>query len=155
MIGPTKSHPEGVRRFRYMTISVHTLSVHVFSVQPVSVHWMSISVQSLSVHTKYRYSPLRYIKCQFRYKHLQYKTTSKCCSGRRCCLAISAAQMIEVCRTALFRANELDSTSSRDELRHSKQGLNRPREPTASCSHAASSCDPVITAHLCVGLSHV
>ena len=28
----------GVRRFRYMTISVHTLSVHVFSVQPVSVH---------------------------------------------------------------------------------------------------------------------
>ena len=65
----------GVRRFRYMTISVHTLSVHVFSVQPVSVHWMSISVQSLSVHTKYRYSPLRYIKCQFRYKHRRYKTT--------------------------------------------------------------------------------
>ena len=66
---------DGVRRFRYMTISVHTLSVHVFSVQPVSVHWMSISVQSLSVHTKYRYSPLRYIKCQFRYKHLRHKTT--------------------------------------------------------------------------------
>jgi len=36
---------------------------------------MSISVQSFSVHTKYRYSPLRYIKCQFRYKHLRYKTT--------------------------------------------------------------------------------
>jgi len=33
-----------------------------------------------------------------------------CCSGRRCCLAIYAAQIIEVCRTALFRANELDST---------------------------------------------
>ena len=65
----------GVRRFRYMTISVHTLSVHVFSVQSVSVHWMSISVQSLSVHTKYRYSPLRYIKCQFRYKHFRYKST--------------------------------------------------------------------------------
>jgi len=143
----------GVRRFRYMTISVHTLSVRVFSVQPVSVHWMSVSVQSLSVHTKYRYSPLRYIKCQFRYKHLRYKTTSKCCPGRRCCLAISAAQIIEVCRTALFRANELDSTSSRDELHRSKQGLKR-REPTAS-SHAASSCDPVITAHHCVGLSHV
>ena len=77
-------------------------------------------------------------------------------SGRRCCLAISAAQMIEVCRTALFRAKELDSTLSRDELRRSKHGLKRPREPTASTSsHDASSCDPVITAHLCVGLSHV
>ena len=46
-----------------------------------------------------------------------------CGSSQRCCLAISAAQMIEVCRTTLFRAKELNSTSSGDELRHSKQGL--------------------------------
>jgi len=37
-------------------------------------------------------------------------------SGRRCCLAISVAQMIEVCRTALFRAKELDSTRRRVEM---------------------------------------
>jgi len=42
--------------------------------------------------------------------------TSKPCSGRCCCLAISAAQMTEVCLTALFRAKELNLTRCRLEM---------------------------------------
>ena len=72
-----------------------------------------------------------------------------CGLGQRCFLAISAAQMIEVCRTALFRAKELNSTSSRDELCHSKQGLKHRDWLRVTNGR------PVITAHLCVGLSHL
>ena len=65
----------GVRRFRYMTVSVHTLLVHVFfgtasfgtlnvNIVTVTFGTYKIWVQSTSVH-----------KCQFRYKHLRYKST--------------------------------------------------------------------------------
>ena len=64
----------GVRRFRYMTVSVHTLSVRFFgtasfgtlnvNIGTVTFSTYKISVQSTSVH-----------KCQFRYKHLRYKST--------------------------------------------------------------------------------
>jgi len=67
----------GVRRFRHMTVSVHTLLVHVLSIQPVSVHWMSISVQSLSVHTKYRYNQLRYINVNLGTSIFNWKTWVK------------------------------------------------------------------------------
>jgi len=65
----------GIRRFRYMTVSVHTLSVHVFfgtavfgtlnvNIGTVTFGTYKISVQSTSAH-----------KCQFRYNHLRYKGT--------------------------------------------------------------------------------
>ena len=53
--------------------------------------------------------------------------------------------MTEVCQTALFRAKELDLTSSRDELHHSKQGLECRELLTVTSGR------PVFTAHLCVG----
>jgi len=62
--------------------------------------------------------------------------------------------MIEVCRTASLEQKNLTRLDVEwRRVLSSKQGLKR-REPMAS-SHAALSCDPVITAHLCVGLSHV
>ena len=73
--------------------------------------------------------------------------TSKPCSGRHCWLAISATQMTKFAEQPCldFRAKELNSTLSREELCRSKQGL-KCREwlrVTPGC--------PKITAHLCVG----
>jgi len=60
---------------------------------------------------------------------------------QRCCLAISAAQKIP---EQPFRAKELNSTLSRDELRHSKQGLKCHEWLRVTTGH------PVITAVSCI-----
>jgi len=72
--------------------------------------------------------------------------TSKPCSGRRCCLAISAAQKLPNCHLGQKNSTR---PSSRDELHCSNKGLNcRER----LMSHDWSSCDHC--SHLWLGLGY-